>query len=143
MICKQWRKEHARILETGEKLENFALQMGLEDFEVEAYRWENTLSQQILNESIQDFSARVKRLVDILGSADYVRTENNGTDINAPTMLASWTVHDFFVTITSREPQCKIDPRTEYIAPQYSSIPGHNTKIHPECQSVLEELSEL
>ena len=69
MICKNWRKEHARILETGEKLENFALQMGLEDFEVEAYRWQLTLAQDIVGESIQNFSARVKKLVDILGSA--------------------------------------------------------------------------
>jgi len=133
--CREWRKGLEAQFELGAKVEAFAIVKGLTDFGVIS-EFQGSLQIFMQRQELQVFAQKVKETEEIMRRPpDTVRTggANGG---QAPDLVARWDAEPdgYAVTIINWWPEgCKIDPRTEYVEPEYPDL-------HPECQSVLKEL---
>lgn len=136
---REWRKAAIAQIRTGRRLEKVARQTEL-PFEVRP-AWPG-LDWVVWNESLEDFSARVKRVSARLGAPKGVRAEHwlGAYADKAPDLVAEWKLTDKHgevrVTVRALSPVgCKVDPRSKFVK-------GEQPKLHPECSAVLRELEE-
>lgn len=137
---KEWREAALAQIRLGRRLEKIARMTEL-PFTVRP-QWPG-LDWCVWNESLEDFSARVKTVAARLGAADKVGAQHwlGAHDGNAPDLVAEWTTKDkagdVRVTVRAMSPVgCKVDPRTEFVE-------AKSTALHPECVAVLKELEDL
>lgn len=124
-------------IRTGRKLERVAAKYNF-PFQVRP-SWPG-LDWIVWNETLEDFSNRVKSVTSVLGPADSVEGMHwlgayAGNDV--PDLVATWTVDNVKITIRAMSPKgCRVDPRSEYRTPI-------SPELHPECKAVLKSLEDI
>lgn len=147
-VLNEWRRnlvgneERSRILEA--LLSILPPLPDLSSWSISPALYENCITGSVSGKTLQEFTAYVRQLSDVLGPPDSFEFESTYED-RAPDFCASWRIRHGVkpprVRLKSERPECKMDPRTAYRSPK---IEGNweYPKLHPECLGVLDKLKE-
>ncbi len=144
-----WRKLHQTEGETCEALEAVAFRLRVHDLcEIRRGWTPPTLDDTEHSDSLEEFSARVRRMTEVLGRPpDSCAATGSGwgqwADGQAPDLVARWSIEESIehwdrvvIQVRVMTPRgCKVDPRTAFVEAQ-------NQELHPECKAVLSDLEE-
>lgn len=139
LACQTWQEDLKGLAANGKLLEELAMTHQDIPFGCRAHWNPGCLDWCEHGDTLESFSARVKKVAARFGPPDKVegRHWNGSFDDAAPDLVATWTVGDFGVTVRTLRPKgCKIDPRTAYKE-------AEETTIHSECAAVLKGLEDV
>lgn len=142
----KWRIGHEHEFKICEQLQRIAEGMSIGDYvEVRRGWYPPTLDDTEHGDSLEQFSARVRRMSEALGRPpdDCSGDGSQWREGQAPDLVAVWKMGDdvglpsrFVIQVRVMTPaDCKVDPRDSFIEKQTQGL-------HPECKAVLAELED-